>query len=232
MSVIGVIGAMTIEIEMITDSLSTFIEENYAGFHFYVTKYKNLDLILVSCGGGKVNAACCTQILIDKFHVNKIINTGIAGSLNPKVRLCDTVISEDLTYHDVRKVQMKTCFPFMESFKADDELIQLAIKVCRASNFKGYNYHLGRIVTGDAFISDSDLKSFIIEQYNPCCVEMEGAAIAHVSSINRIPFLVIRSISDNADNNAEFDYDEFEKIAANNSSRIVLGLLDLLNNNL
>ena len=232
MRVIGIIGAMTVEIEMIKESLSTFTEENYAGFHFYVTKYKNLDLILVSCGGGKVNAACCTQILIDKFHVNKIINTGIAGSLNPNVKLCDTVISEDLTYHDVRKVQMKTCFPFKEYFKADNNLKELAIEVFNSSIFEGHNYHVGRIVTGDAFISDSNLKSSIIEQYYPYCVEMEGAAIAHVSEINEVPFLVIRSISDNADNEADIDYDKFEKIAANNSAKLVLGLLDLLNDNL
>lgn len=228
MSVIGIIGAMTIEIEAIKDNLSTFTEKNYAGFHFYVAKYKNLDVVLVSCSGGKVNAACCSQILIDKFCVDKIINTGIAGSLNPKVKLCDTVISKDLTYHDVRKIQMKTCFPFMESFKADDELIQLALKVCDASDLEDFDYHLGRIVTGDAFISDSALKSSIIEQYDPYCVEMEGSAIAHVSAINNVPFLVIRSISDNADNNVDIDYDQFEKIAANNSAILVLGLLDLL----
>ena len=116
----------------------------------------------------------------------------------------------------------------MESFKADDELIQLALKVCDASDLEDFDYHLGRIVTGDAFISDSALKSSIIEQYDPYCVEMEGSAIAHVSAINNVPFLVIRSISDNADNNVDIDYDQFEKIAANNSAILVLGLLDLL----
>lgn len=228
METIGIIGAMNIEIELILNRMTVESQKQYAGFTFYSGKYKALNIVLTSCGVGKVNAASCTQILIDRFNVTKIINTGIAGSLNQKVKLCDIVISDDVTYHDVRQEQMKSCFPYKEVFTASEQLKQLAINAYENIEPKRFDYHIGRIVTGDAFICDDDLKEKIISKYNPCCVEMEGAAIGHVAAINDIPFIVIRSISDNADNNASISYDEFKYTAASNSAMYVLNMLKLL----
>lgn len=228
--IIGIIGAMDIEIELIKEKIIIKDEVKHAGFTFYVGKYKDLNIVLTTCGVGKVNASSCTQILIDKFNVTKIINTGIAGSLNEKVGLCDIVISDNVTYHDVRKTQMKSCFPFKEFFTADNELIKLAVKAYECISPKDYIYHIGRIVTGDAFICEDNLKKTIINRYNPYCVEMEGAAIGHVAEINEVPFVVIRSISDNADESAVLNYDEFESIAAYNSSMIILNMLESIGN--
>lgn len=228
MKVIGIIGAMNIEIELIKDEMTILSVVQYAGFKFTVGKYKNLNVVVTSCGIGKVNASCCTQILIDRFNVTEIINTGIAGSLNKKVKLCDIVISDNVTYHDVRPDQMKSCFPYKEFFTASEQLRVIAIKAYENTTLKRCNYHIGRIVTGEAFISDNELKRVIIDRYQPYCVEMEGAAIGHVSEINGIPFIIIRSISDNADSNASINYKEFETIAANNSASLVLNMLELI----
>lgn len=229
MKTIGIIGAMDIEIELIKDKMMIENEKQYAGFKFYIGKYQGLIIVLTSCGVGKVNASSCTQILIDKFNVTEIINTGIAGSLNDKVKLCDIVISDNVTYHDVRQVQMKNCFPFKEFFTASKQLMELAIKAYESIKPQNYNCHIGRIVTGEGFVCDDDLKKAIINNYKPYCVEMEGAAIGHVAEINKVPFIIIRSISDNADNNATLNYDEFESIAANNSAMLVLNILELIN---
>lgn len=229
MRTIGIIGAMDVEIRLIKERLEIIDEKTYAGFKFCICKFKSINIVLTACGVGKVNAASCTQILIDRFNVTEIINTGIAGGLYSKIKVCDIVISDNVTYHDVKQAQMKNLFPFKECFKANNHLKEIAIKAYENSMLNNYNYYVGRIVTGEAFVSDDKLKELIIRDYSPHCVEMEGAAIGHVADINDIPFIVIRSISDNADNDASFSYDEFEEKASNNSAILVLKMIELLN---
>ncbi|MEG1256555.1 5'-methylthioadenosine/adenosylhomocysteine nucleosidase [Clostridium sp.] len=226
---IGIIGAMDVEIDLIKSKINIIEEITYSGVKFYIGKYKDLSIVLCSCGVGKVNAASCTQVLITKFNVTEIINTGIAGSLNTNVQICDVVISDNVTYHDVRKRQMESLFPFQEDFKSCESLKDIAVRAYEISDLKKHNYHLGRIVTGESFVSDNALKKVIIEEYNPLCVEMEGGAIGHVAHINNIPFLIIRSISDNADQDATESYENFESIAANNSAKLVINMLELIN---
>lgn len=225
---IGIIGAMDIEVQLIKDKITISDKKQYGGFKFYLAKYKDFNVVITCCGVGKVNASSCTQILIDKFNVTKIINTGVAGSLNEKVKLCDIVISDNVTYHDVNKFQMKECFPYKEFFNAEKQLIKLAIKAYESIVSQNYNYHVGRIVTGEIFVEDDVLKEKIIHDYNPYCVEMEGGAIGHVAYINEVPFVVIRSISDNADKNATAKFDEFKNFSADNSATLVLKMLDLM----
>lgn len=227
LSVIGIIGAMPLEISLLKENLKIVNEIEYAGFKFYICNRENIKIILTSCSIGKVNAASCTQILIDKFNVTHIINTGIAGSLNESVKICDIVISKTVTHHDVRKSQMKKFFPFKEEFESDKFLIEMAIKAYKNIESINFNCHIGKIVSGEAFISDCNLRDIIIKEYSPHCVEMEGAAIGHVAHINNIPFLIIRSISDNADDNFT-NYIDFEKTSANNSAFLVLNILDFL----
>jgi adenosylhomocysteine nucleosidase len=228
LKVIGVIGAMPIEINLIKDNLKMIVEEEYAGFKFYICDKENIKVILTSCSIGKVNAASCTQILIDKFKVTHIINTGIAGSLSESVKICDIVISNTVTHHDVRKSQMINWFPFKEEFESDKFLIEIAIKAYQKIESIKFNYHIGKIVSGESFISDCNLRNLIIKEHSPHCVEMEGSAIGHVAYINSIPFLIIRSISDNADDNSTNSIIDFEKISANNSALLVLNILDIL----
>lgn len=226
MKTLGIIGAMDIEVQLLKDKMSNLEEMNHNAFKFYKGKYNGIDVIITTCGVGKVNAASCTQALIDKFNITHLINTGIAGSLNKDVKVCDIVISDNVTYHDVRVEQMVSLFPFKECFKADDELIDMALGACETS-LRQFNYHIGRIVTGESFISSGELKKIIAEKYNPHCVDMESGAIGHVAYLNNIPFVIIRSISDNADKDASITYDEFEQIASNNSANIVFKMMEI-----
>lgn len=231
MKTIGVIGAMPMEIKLIEEKLNIVDIIEYAGFKFHVGTMDNIKIVLVSCSIGKVNAASCTQILIDKFDATHIINTGIAGSLKEDVKLCDIVISDNVTHHDVRKAQMKEWYPNQEYFETDMYLKNVAIKAFNELKLDDINYHSGRIVSGEAFVCDNTLKNNIINDYEPCCVEMEGSAIGHVAYINKVPFIVIRSISDNADEDTSVKISNFAEIAANNSAKLVYSMLLVLNNN-
>lgn len=226
MKTLGIIGAMDIEVQLLKDRVHDLEEINYKPFKFYKGQYNGTDVVITTSGVGKVNAASCTQMLIDKFNITHLINTGIAGSLNKYVKVCDVVISDNVTYHDVNIEHMKNLFPFRDCFKADDELIDIAIRACKTTIGQS-NYHVGRIVTGERFISSSELKEAIVEEYNPLSADMESGAIGHVAYINSKPFVIIRSISDNADDDASITYDEFEQIASNNSASIALKMIEL-----
>ncbi|MGL6106967.1 5'-methylthioadenosine/adenosylhomocysteine nucleosidase [Romboutsia sp.] len=228
MKIIGVIGAMPIEIKLIKEKLNIIDTKEYAGFKFYIGTMNNLKVILTSCSVGKVNAASCTQILIDKFDVTHIINTGIAGSLKNDVKICDIVISDNVTHHDVRKKQMKEWYPNQEYFETDLHLVNVSIEAFNKLKLEDISYHKGRIVSGEAFICDNNIKDKIISEYEPCCVEMEGSAIGHVAHMNKIPFIIIRSISDNADEEANIKYNKFEELASINSAKLVYNMLLIL----
>ncbi|UCZ55134.1 5'-methylthioadenosine/adenosylhomocysteine nucleosidase [Bacillus shivajii] len=224
MGKIGVIGAMQVEIDLILDKMDVQKEYSYAGFSFYSGVLYGKEIVLARCGVGKVNAASCTQIMIDRFDLNYMINTGIAGSLRKDIHVCDIVISTDVTHHDVRQAQMKNLFPFQERFIASKELIELAIKACESVRLHS-NYHCGRVISGECFVEDRHQKELLINTFKPACVEMEGASIAHVSFINKIPFLIIRCISDHADDDATNSYENFEKTAGKQSSSIVIEMV-------
>lgn len=228
MKKIGIIGAMALEIRVIKEQMVIAGTDNFAGFTFITGSFNGKLVVLTVSGIGKVNAAICAQLMIDHYDVDCIINTGIAGGVQPYLRICDVVISDDVTYHDVRPEQMISCFPNKEFFYADDRLINYAIHACDLTRTENWNYRVGRIVTGDQFVADDRKKKQIVKQYGAQCVEMEGAAIAHAAYVNRVPFLVIRSISDSADRNASLDYETFEKVSANISSNIVVQMIRLM----
>lgn len=227
MKTFGIISAMTVEIEQIYRSMNIEKELNICGFPFYIGSIYKVKVVLTTCSVGKVNAACCTQLMISNFDVDYIINTGIAGALYSELKLKDIVISSDVTYYDVRKIQMKTCYPCQESFKSSDELVELAQKACHSILGNEASYYKGRIATGDNFISTSEEKESIYNEFAPYCVEMEGGAIGHVAYLNHTPFVIIRCISDLADDEAAVTYEEFETIAAIRSAKITLKILEL-----
>ena len=197
---------------------------------FFEGKLSDKDVVVVRSGIGKVNAAICAQILADIYHVDAIINTGIAGSLNADINIGDIVLSEDALQHDVDAVAFGydvSVIPRMETslFRADQRLIDIAKSACE-DNIKDINVYVGRIVSGDQFISDKDKKDYLIKTFNGDCTEMEGAAIAHAAYLNNIPFLIIRAISDKADDSAHMDYPEFEKKAINNSVILLKAMIE------
>ncbi|PEE44649.1 5'-methylthioadenosine/adenosylhomocysteine nucleosidase [Bacillus pseudomycoides] len=230
MKKIGIIGAMQIEIDLLLEKLDIYKEYTIARMPFYKGIFMDKEIIVTRCGIGKVNAASCAQILIDKFEVDCMINTGIAGGLHPDVKVGDLVISTNVTHHDVNKNQMKNLFPFQETFIANQELRELARKACNTSGLD-INVHEGRIVSGECFVEDAKLKEKLLDEYAPHCTEMEGSAIGHVAFINDIPFLLIRSISDSADDDATSSYENFAKITADQSSRVIMEMIKNISSN-
>lgn len=221
----GIIAAMTIEMELIRENMEIQKTTQIAGFEFYIGKLYETDIVLTTCNIGKVNAACCTQILIDSYKIDYIINTGIAGGIHSRLKLLDVVIASNVIYYDFKLGELDIICNAKNQFDCSTRLVSLATKTIETIDKPGYSFHVGRIATGDVFISCRDRKREIEKEYAPYCVEMEGAAIGHVATMNRIPFVVIRSISDLADEKAEMVYEELEQKAAENSAQLVMAMI-------
>lgn len=228
MKKIGIMGAMDLEVKTLIDAMAIKEEVTIAGSQYFIGELNGKEIVVTCCGVGKVNAASGTQALISNFNVEAIINTGIAGGMAKNVKVGDLVVSTDTTHHDVNPVQMLSCSPKQAYFTADSRLIDAAKASCEKIEALKNKFHLGRIVSGESFISSSKVKKEIIEAFNPHCVEMEGSAIGHVSFLNNVPFVLIRSISDSADEGADESYDNFETITAEQSSNLVKEMLLIL----
>ena len=230
--VIGIIGAMDEEVEKIKECLENVTIKTIASMDFYEGQLYDLNVVVVRSGIGKVNAAICAQILADVYKVTAIINTGIAGSLNAGINIGDIVLSEDTLQHDMDAVAFgykHSVIPRMETsvFKGDGELIRIAKEVC-VEELKDIQVFVGRVLSGDQFISDKKKKDWLVQNFSGDCTEMEGAAIAHAAYLNQIPFLIIRAISDKADDSADMDYSEFEAMAIQNSVMILKSMITKL----
>lgn len=225
---LGIIGAMENEVAILKDMMENVDVASVASMDFYHGKLKGKETVIVQSGIGKVNAAICAQILIDKFGVTGIINTGVAGSLRNEINIGDIVISTDAVEHDMNVMPLgyeRGIIPGMETsvFKADNALIELTKKCCKET--VDVNVFEGRIVSGDMFVSDKSVKDKLIQKFDGYCTEMEGGAIAHCAYINKVPFVVIRAISDKADNSAQMDYPEFEQMAIENSVKLIASIV-------
>ncbi|MDN5317413.1 MAG: adenosylhomocysteine nucleosidase [Thermoanaerobacterium sp.] len=232
MNKIGLIGAMEEEIDILKQFISNIEIINRADMVFYKGILNNgLDTVLVRSGIGKVNAAIAAQILISEFNVDCIINTGVAGGIKSGINVGDIVISSDAIEHDFDTTAFGDelgVIPRMKTsiFKADKCLIDIALKAAN-DNIEGKAY-VGRIVSGDRFISSKEEARRLGQQFCAYAVEMEGAAIAHTAYLNDIPFVIIRSISDNADGNATSDFNLFVKKASIVSSNIVKEMINMI----
>jgi adenosylhomocysteine nucleosidase len=227
---IGIIGAMDIEVALLKNEIKEVQKTAIAGLEFYSGTIAAQRIVLVKSGIGKVNAALCAQLLIREFGVTHIINTGIAGAISPELRPLDIVLSTDAVYYDVDVSGFGypvTVIPGMESvFRADVALIDAAEKACKNVALSA-KFVRGRIATGDAFIASAAKKARIREICDPVCVEMEGAAIAHTCTLNATPFIIIRCISDMADDSGTTDSEFNEKTAADMCARITIGMLNI-----
>lgn len=227
---LGIIGAMDVEVAEVKEAMQGVEVKTVAGMDFYKGMLKGREAVVVRSGIGKVNAAMCTQILVDHYHVEAVINTGIAGSLKNEIEIGDVVLSTDTVQHDMDATGFGYPvgqIPQMEefSFPADEALIKLAEKCCKEVNPE-IGVFTGRVVSGDQFVSDQVKKDWIAETFGGFCTEMEGAAIAQAAYLNKVPFLIIRAISDKADNSATMDYDEFEEKAVRHSVNLILAIAE------
>lgn len=232
MKKIGIIGAMEQEVIRIKDKMQNVRVTTIASMDFYEGYLDETPLVVVRSGIGKVNAAICTQILADRYGIDLVINTGVAGSLRSEIDIADIVLSTDALQHDMDATGFGYQIgeiPQMDRsvFEAEKDLIDLAEKACKRV-LPSIGVHKGRVVSGDQFISDSKKKEWLVKTFNGYCTEMEGAAIAQAAYLNNIPFLIIRAISDKADHSAEMAYSEFEAIAIDNTVKLLTELVRLI----
>ena len=224
----GIIGAIEVEVARLKEAMEQPSVKKKAGMEFYRGKLAGCEAVVVRSGVGKVNAAVCAQIMMDDYAVDAIVNTGIAGSLQERIDIGDLVVSVDALEHDMDATGFgygPGVIPQMDCsvFRADEKLIRLAEECCREVNPDIHTF-TGRVVSGDEFISDKAKKKRLLETFGGLCTEMEGAAIAHAAYLNGVPFLIIRAISDKADDSAHMDYPEFEKMAVERSVRLMLAM--------
>ncbi len=213
MKTIAVIGAMPTEVSLLKNRLSDVRQENIAGLNIFIGTLHSKTVLVCQSGMGKVAAGAAAQVLITKYGIDALINSGIAGNMSSEITVGDVVISKEVLYHDAQLDMISQHYPHLESYTAKDELIAAAKKACQDTDTK---FLVGKIATGDKFIGDSKTKKEINDFCNPDCVEMEGAAIAHICSKNDIPFVIIRAMSDDADEKAhdelvvkQFDTQEY-----------------------
>ena len=219
---LGIIGAMEQEVETLLSLLEERNTTTHAGVAFHEGRLDGKDVVVVQCGIGKVNAALCVQMLCDFYQVTHLVNTGIAGSLDAALDIGDLVISVDAMYHDVDVTNFGYVPGQMAgmpaSFPADSALVNAAFAAAEAVN-PGHT-RKGRVASGDQFVCEQGLKDKIIAVTGAACTEMEGAAIAQTAYRNGVPFVIIRAISDKADNSADMDYPTFERIAAHRCAAV------------
>lgn len=225
---IGLMGAMSEEVARLFARMTDRSEESVGGVTFYSGTLAGHRVVLCCAGIGKVNAACAAQLLILKFGAQALIFSGIAGNMTSKIGVGDVVIGKTLVYHDADCRMIADTFPHLQEFHGDPAMIEAAEAACAAESVK---YIVGKIATGDDFVGDSATKNAIAAKCAPDCVEMEGAAVAHVAAKYGAPCVVLRAMSDNADENAydtlvvkDFDITEYCDTAA----RICEGLIERL----
>lgn len=225
MNTIGIIGAMPSELADIRNTLKDSEIKRISGFDFYINEVSGKKVINACCGIAKVNAALCAQVLIDNFRPDAVINAGIAGGMDSSIKVCDIVVSNEVLPHDLDLHFLKDYPPYCGIFKADEKLIETAVNTCTKQGVKSF---VGRIVSGEAFITDTAVKNGIKEKFDPFAVDMESAAVGHCAYLNEVPFVSVRCISDNADDEGAMSFDEFEKIAAKRVADVVLEMVEVL----
>lgn len=225
MKKVGIIGAMELEVETLKSKMDVRSTTTKARMEFFEGVLNGVEVVVVRSGIGKVNAGMCAQILSDLFEVTHIINTGIAGSLDAAIDIGDIVVSTEVLQHDVDATNFGYKLGEIPqigtlSFPADEQMAVLAKAVCEKVN-TDIKVFSGLIVSGDQFVADKAVKQRIRDNFHGLCTEMEGAAIGQAAYLNGIPFVILRAISDKADDSAEMDYPTFERKAAEHCARLV-----------
>ncbi len=229
---IGIIGAMDTEVDNIKAQVKNKALSTVAGVEFVCGFIDDVNVCVAKCSPGKVNAALCTQAMIDNFDIDMIINVGVACSLSEDVIIKNVVIATDVCEYDIDITALEEPRGFINGLnvikvKTDDKISE---QLSRVAINQGEKIHRGTIASGDTFIADNNLKKMLSDEFGAICGEMEGGAIGHTCAANNIPFAVLRSISDGGNENAQLDYPTFKKIAAEISTAIILDFIKLQKN--
>ncbi len=227
---IGIIGAMDSEVENLKNVIENKKEEKISGIDFVSGKISGRDVVVAKCGIGKVFAALCAEAMILSYKPDIIINTGVAGGLSKNLKIGDIVVSENVVQHDMDTTGLGEPLGFLSGIDiikipADKDI---AAHLERCIKETGLNYERGIVASGDRFVSDDASKKFIKDNFDAACCEMEGGSIGHVCFVNNVPFCVLRAISDGADDGATVDFPTFVKMAAENSTKVILKFLSTI----
>lgn len=220
---LGIIGAMDVEINMIKEKISSKTVTRIAGVDFVCGFIENVTVCAAQCSPGKVNAALCAQAMIDHFDIDKMINVGVGCSLSPDVVIKNIVIASDVCEYDIDITALGEPAGFINGLNTIKIQTDPALseKLARAAISRGQKIHRGTVASGDTFIADSSLRNRLAAEFGAICGEMEGGAIGHTCAANNVPFAVVRSISDGGNENSAIDYPTFKKIAAENSTAVI-----------
>ena len=234
----GIIGAMDSEVAALMDSMEEQGRDDIAGCTFAYGTIGDQEVVVVKSGIGKVCAAQCAQILIDRYAVEAIVNTGIAGGLNAELSVGDFVVADAAVQHDFDLTAFGHVNGYMPAMGGDDRVPSFwqtdpslearfihAAETVKAEQGRRFRCLGGVVASGDVFVSDGALKQTLIERFNAAAAEMEGAAVAQVAVLNGVPCAIVRAISDLADGSAAASFEDFEQDAAALSSAILLTML-------
>ena len=221
---LGIIGAMDVEVDAIKSKICDKTQSVIAGITFVCGYIENVMVVAAQCSPGKVNAAVCTQIMIDRFNIDKIINLGVGCSLDENVVIKNVVVASDVCEYDIDITALGEPRGYINGLNVikieTDRALSESLSQCAI--LCGEKIHRGTVASGDTFIADNELKKMLKNEFDAICGEMEGGAIGHVCRANNVPFAVLRSISDGGDDEANMDYPTFKTVAAKISTGIIL----------
>jgi adenosylhomocysteine nucleosidase len=224
---IGILGAMDIELEALLADMKEKESEQISGFTFFKGNIENREVVIAKCGIGKVFAAMAAEVMILKYAPKLLVNTGVGGALAHGLRCGDIVVAEKLCQHDMDTYPIGDPVGLVSGinriwFETDESAREVLMK---SGKELGLSVKLGSIATGDRFVATNDVKKYIVDTFGASVCEMEGGAIAQVAFVNKTPFVVVRAISDSADDEASMDYPTFVAQAAKNSTNLTLALV-------
>ena len=227
---IGIIGAMTMETETLCRALNQPKSQTVSGITYTTGILEGQEVVIATCGVGKVFAAICAQTMILLYHPSLIINTGVGGTLTDALSVGDVAIATELVQHDMDTSAIGDPIGMVSGinkvyFKADNKIAE---ELTRCVNACGLRVKCGVIASGDQFVASRERKDFIANSFGAIACEMEGAAIAHVAMVNNVPFAVLRAISDSADGHAIVDFPIFAARAAEHSVAVLRRFLATL----
>ncbi len=227
---IGIIGAMTIEVEGIKSLMTEKCEKNISGVNYTSGKLCGKEVVVTVCGEGKVNAAMCAQTMILEYKPQMIINSGVAGGLSKELKICDAVIADAVVQHDMDMSPLGHPKGYICGVDAVEMPCDKKIKetLFNCAKKAGVNSIFGIVATGDQFISDNEKKDWLIDTFNASACEMEGGAIGHICTRNGVPFGVLRTISDGGDDAAKMSFPEFAAAASENSIKIMKLFIEII----
>lgn len=224
---IGIIGAMDIEVESIKALLCDTVTQTVSGVDFLQGKFDGKDVVVAKCGVGKVFSALCTEAMILKYNPEIIINVGVAGCLTPVLKIGDVVIADNVVQHDMDTSPLGDPIGMLSDINivhipTDERITALLEDSVKSA---GFDYRIGTVASGDQFVADSEKKEFIKSNFGAVSCEMEGGSIGHVCYVNKVPFAVLRAMSDGADDGADMDFPAFCKMAAENEVTVIRDFL-------